>query len=133
MGRVLKFARALEDKVSGKTFICVTHAASVALVAALLQCNLEDIHKATSCNLPDCQKKVGNWTNQGGCLVLNADKSCGPSSGTQKQERTCIDGTSDKCQSNDRKRAIVCDLPDCPGGALIYISLFYDMFDGYTP
>ena len=48
--RILKFARALEDKVSGKTFICVTHAASVALVAALLKCNLEDIPGDKDCD-----------------------------------------------------------------------------------
>ena len=79
------------------------------------KCAQEDRHRAISCNLRDCQKRVGKWSNDGECIASNADSSCGPLSGTQTQVRTCIDGTSDKCQSHDRERTIQCDLPDCPG------------------
>ena len=82
------------------------------------KCTKEDRQHKISCNLGDCQKIVGTWTNDGGCIP--AAKTCGPSSGAQKQMRICIDGTSDKCQSNDREREILCDLPDCPG-ELIFI------------
>ena len=79
------------------------------------KCTEDDRQHAIACNLTDCQKIVGVWKNDGHCIASDANNSCGPSSGTQKQVRTCIDGTSDKCQSNDGERSILCDLPDCPG------------------
>ena len=77
------------------------------------KCTKEDRQHTISCNLVDCQKIVGAWTNVKGCIP--AAKTCGLSAGAQKQVRTCIDGTKNKCQSNDREREILCDLPDCPG------------------
>jgi broad specificity phosphatase PhoE len=41
--RIIKFAELIENKCFGKTLLCFSHAASVALVAALLRCNIEDI------------------------------------------------------------------------------------------
>ena len=79
------------------------------------KCTEEDRLHAISCDLRDCLKTVGTWKNDGGCNPSNAENSCGPSSGTQKQVRNCTDGSNDKCQSDDRERAIVCDLPDCQG------------------
>ena len=79
------------------------------------KCSQEDRHHAISCNLRDCLKIVGTWTNDGECIPSDSENSCGPSSGTQKQVRSCIDGTIDKCQSNDTEREILCDLTDCKG------------------
>ena len=47
--RILKFAELLENKYFGKTVLCFSHAASVALVAALLKCNIEDIPADSNC------------------------------------------------------------------------------------
>ena len=47
--RVLKFARVLEQQVVGKTILCFSHAASTALVAALLKCNFEEIPADDNC------------------------------------------------------------------------------------
>ena len=79
------------------------------------KCTEDDRQDAISCNLADCKKILGIWTDDGGCIASNAGKTCGPSSGTQKQVRTCKDGTNDRCRSNDGERAISCDLSDCPG------------------
>ena len=79
------------------------------------KCSQEDRNHAISCNLRDCLKIVGTWINDGECTPSDVENSCGLSSGTQKQVRTCINGTNDKCQSNDIEREISCDLPECPG------------------
>ena len=50
--RIVKFAKKLEEHVSGKTVICVTHAASVAVIAALLKCDFENIPGDSDCD-PD--------------------------------------------------------------------------------
>lgn len=47
--RILRFAEALEHEGFGKTLLCFSHAASVALVAALLKCNIEDIPADDNC------------------------------------------------------------------------------------
>ena len=47
--RIVKFSKVLEDYVYGKTVICVSHAASVALVAALLKCDFENIPGDSNC------------------------------------------------------------------------------------
>ena len=47
--RILNFAKVLDNYATGKTVICVSHAASVALIAALLNCNLEDIPGDKNC------------------------------------------------------------------------------------
>ena len=49
--RILKFANVLENYALGKSIICVSHAASLALVAALLDCNLEDIPGDNNCDI----------------------------------------------------------------------------------
>ena len=49
--RIIKFSTILDEHVSvGKTVICVSHAASVALVAALLKCDLENIPGDSNCD-----------------------------------------------------------------------------------
>ena len=47
--RIVKFSKVLEDYVFGKTVICVSHAASIALVAALLKCDFENIPGDSEC------------------------------------------------------------------------------------
>jgi len=47
--RNFALAKALEQKGLGKTIVCVSHAASVVFVAALLNCNLEDIPPDENC------------------------------------------------------------------------------------
>ena len=76
------------------------------------KCMDTDSIRNTSCDLPDCVKRFGNWVNVGRCKANQVNKQCGP--GTQKQNRTCIDGTVDKCISIDREHIIPCSLPDCP-------------------
>ena len=79
------------------------------------KCTDEDRQHAISCNLSDCLKIVGTWNNVSECIPSDDENSCGPSSGIQMQVRTCVDGTSDKCKSDDREREILCDLTNCPG------------------
>ena len=62
-------------------------------------------------------KKVGNWTNNGGCEATGANKTCGP--GNQKQKRNCTHGTIVRCTAADMERSITCTeaetkLVDCP-------------------
>ena len=47
--RMVKFSKVLEEYVEGKTVICVSHAASVILIAALLKCDLENIPSDKNC------------------------------------------------------------------------------------
>ena len=49
MERMLRFSKVLEEYVAGKTVICVSHAASVILIAALLKCDLEKIPSDKNC------------------------------------------------------------------------------------
>ena len=91
------------------------------------KCTDEDQRRAIPCNLQDCPKITGaTWINDGGCIASAADNLCGPSAGTQKQTRTCIDGTNDRCQSIDREQTISCDLPDCPGKLSFIVSYSFD-------
>ena len=76
--------------------------------------------RSISCNLPDCPKQLGHWTNDGGCIASGADKSCGP--GNQKQTRNCVDGTSDKCTARDMSQTIRCSKPDCPKKLGIWVN-----------
>jgi len=80
------------------------------------------IEKTISCSdagtaLPDCDKHLGGWINDGSCVATGADASCGP--GNQRQTRTCADGTTDKCTASDvTEKTISCSdaetaLPDC--------------------
>lgn len=57
-------------------------------------------------------KTLGNWNNNGPCIGIGEDQTCGQ--GLQIQSRTCEDGTFDKCQPLDSVRNITCDLPPCP-------------------
>ena len=75
------------------------------------KCTSYDTEQIISCNLPDCIKRLGNWTNTGVCEATGNDASCGP--GNQNQTRTCSDGTTDKCTPTDRERTISCNLPNC--------------------
>ena len=59
----------------------------------------------------ETDKKLGDWINNGSCIALAANRSCGP--GTQHQIRQCINGTKDKCTISDIERKIDCQLPDC--------------------
>ena len=47
--RMVQFSKVLEEYVEGKTVICVSHAASVILIAALLKCDLEKIPSDRNC------------------------------------------------------------------------------------
>ena len=49
MERMIRFSKVLEEYVAGKTVICVSHAASVILIAALLKCDLEKIPSDKNC------------------------------------------------------------------------------------
>ena len=69
-----------------------------------------DREKFVTCHLPDCPKKFGEWNNDGLCEMLGG-KNCGK--GVQKQSRSCIDGTKDKCLDSDRQRSNPCFLKDC--------------------
>ena len=75
----------------------------------------------------------GVWTNEGSCIAEVHLTTCGP--GHQKQIRTCIDGTVDKCANADKQRIISCSdagtpLPPCPTGDIFaaHLSLFYKSY-----
>ena len=62
-------------------------------------------------------KTVGKWENNGPCIGIGEDRTCGK--GIQIQSRTCEDGTFDKCQRLDNVRNITCKdagtaLKPCP-------------------
>ena len=66
--------------------------------------------------LIETTKQLGEWTNKGECKAIGDDLTCGP--GDQKQIRTCIDGTNDRCTAADTIRTISCveagtELPSC--------------------
>ena len=61
--------------------------------------------------LNETDRKLGDWINNGSCIALAANRSCGP--GTQHQIRQCTNGTNDKCIVSDMERKIGCQLPDC--------------------
>ena len=87
------------------------------------QCTNADTSKTVSCDdagtsLPECvtEKQLGEWTNEGTCEATGADKTCGP--GTQRQTRTCNDGTNDHCTEADTTQSVSCSdagtsLPEC--------------------
>ena len=78
----------------------------------LSKCTLADRSRSITCNLLDCQKHLGNWSNDGHCTPLKTNTNCGP--GLQTQIRSCVDGTIEKCTGNDTTQTIPCSLPDCP-------------------
>ena len=89
------------------------------------QCTERDKERSISCSLPDCPKKVGNWSSIGGCIADDDETSCGDTgSGNQKQHRTCTDGTTEKCRPSDREQVIACELPKCPS-KLIDVRLYF--------
>ena len=51
--RIVRFSEVLQNRGFGKTVFCFSHAASVALVAALLKCNFEDIPGDDNCIIND--------------------------------------------------------------------------------
>jgi len=87
------------------------------------KCSEADTDRTTSCTdagtaLPDCvvEKQLGGWTNEDGCVATGEDKTCGP--GTQRQSRTCTDGTMDKCTEIETQQVVSCSeartaLPVC--------------------
>ena len=89
-------------------------------------CTKRDRQHSISCDLPDCEKKLGDWVDIGECNAVDTDTPCGPlGSGLQNQRRTCTDGTKNLCQSSDMEQTISCVLPKCPGKlASIMQSLF---------
>ena len=62
---------------------------------------------------------MGEWTNEGSCIADGDDATCG--TGTQKQERTCTDGTIDMCTAEETKRDVTCA---AAGTALPVCSMF---------
>eukprot|EP01082_Thalassiosira_pseudonana_P002226 g2065.t1 g2065 contig11:642599-643740(+) len=60
--RLEQFARLLEQEYHGKTIVCFSHAASVALVAALLKCSMREL-KFAPCGVYELQRvNSGKWT-----------------------------------------------------------------------
>lgn len=51
-------------------------------------------------------KILGEWTNEGSCIADGDDATCG--TGTQKQGRTCMDGTIDVCTDAEKQRDVTC-------------------------
>ena len=86
-------------------------------------CDTANLERLVTCKevgqaLPDCERKLGDWINDGDCAANDDDKSCGP--GTIWQKRNCTDGTTDKCDDIETERTISCKeagvaLPDCEG------------------
>ena len=76
------------------------------------KCTKSDTERIIDCNLPDCKKELGEWKNEGVCQPKQKGETCGD--GIQKQVRSCIDGTTDKCTDADRKRETKCFIKDCP-------------------
>ena len=71
------------------------------------RCSYSDMYQSVSCNKPDCLKKFGPWRNIGQCRPSGSHgKQCG--NGNQNQNRTCSDGTRDKCQEIEKQRVITC-------------------------
>ena len=53
----------------------------------------------------------GDWINSTNCRASGKNESCGQ--GQLDQTRVCIDGTHDRCESQDVNRAVNCSLPPC--------------------
>ena len=85
------------------------------------KCTDEDGLRTITCAeadtaLPNCIKLLGDWVNDGMCIQVGDDPTCGD--GSQGQLRNCKDGTVDKCTDEDTNRAVSCEeagsaLPDC--------------------
>ena len=56
-------------------------------------------------------KTLGNWNNNGSCIGVGDDQTCGQ--GIQMQIRNCTDGTFDMCLPQDYFQNINCKLPPC--------------------
>ena len=59
------------------------------------KCQDSDVKQEISCNLENCPKIYGIWTDSGPCNATGSKPDCGP--GTKSQSRSCEDGTIDKC------------------------------------
>ena len=56
-------------------------------------------------------KTIGNWTDDGACVAVGSDMTCGP--GIQKKKRDCVDGNLEKCQESDFRDEVPCNLKNC--------------------
>jgi broad specificity phosphatase PhoE len=78
--RMERFASALENAYAGKTIILFSHAASLALVAALTRCSLRDM-KFAPCGIYELVRHVddvnGPWTlaSDGGCNATHVTEN----------------------------------------------------------
>ena len=87
----------------------------------ILKCSHVNTQRLVSCNghwslsscfNRDCSKKFGRtWFNNGTCVGVGSNSSCGP--GIQRQVISCEDGINDNCTYYDQNRMISCSLPDC--------------------
>ena len=76
------------------------------------KCTLADRSRTTPCQLKDCLKQLGEWTDAGKCEAIEPDKKdCGQ--GFQRQTRMCSDGTNDPCTATDTEKKIPCTLKAC--------------------
>ena len=60
--------------------------------------------------IPVKEIEYGEWKNIGNCKANGID-NCGE--GIQLQNRTCQDGTIDKCKAENMTQEIPCALPEC--------------------
>ena len=73
------------------------------------KCSTEDSERNMVCTLQDCQKTTGEWIDQGGCEFMNYTTTGQIGGlGIQRQVRTCLDGTLDRCTCTDTSRATIC-------------------------
>ena len=79
------------------------------------------------------------WANDGECVATAKDPvsllPCGP--GTQKQTRTCKDGTIEKCEDailEPLTKSVTCELTKCTGKLeLLSTVMFHNMFNYSAP
>ena len=78
---------------------------------SLDRCLESDFKREISCDLTNCEKVYGNWTDVGSCMSDGDKTDCGP--GKQNKTRLCEDGTIDKFVNAEKFQVVVCRLPDC--------------------
>ena len=98
-----------EDKTCGPG---TQHQSRDCIDGSLEKCEDSEKDQVTSCNLKDCPKTRGSWTDSDECKADGTDPTCGP--GRQNQTRVCTDGTTDRCTESDTNKIVSCALRDCP-------------------